>query len=234
MENTNMARLRLIGLMLLALTAFGALGASAAIAEEGFLPLKAKKATVEGGGKATLQTTSGESIICQKIDPVTGTFASDKLASGTLHFLECTASGLKVNSVGDEPGTILVPVLIEICLTKSKELVFGAAVKIGATKEGEEVVIENAGTGLKIRVKNTAIGRILEAAGKKSKVFTIQFSGEKGVQKIDPECVNEKGEVKKHNLLAETTISKKFDPASQALSEEAKIVFEEEVELMDT
>jgi hypothetical protein len=229
-----MKHARLIGLLFVVLSALGAAAASTALAEEGFLPLKAKKAVLEGGGKATLQTVSGETIICSKTDPVTITHTTDKLGSGTLLFLECSAAGIKVNSPGDGAGVVLVPVLVEVCLVVSKELVFGLAVKIGAKAEGEEVVIENAGVGLKIKVKNTAIGRLLEGAGKKAKVFTLQFAGEKGVQKVAPECVNEKGEVKKHNLAAESTISKKFEAASQNLSEEVKLVFEEEMELMDT
>jgi hypothetical protein len=228
-----MVRIKLIGLMLLALTAFGVVTATSATGQEGFLASPTgKSGKLDGGGVATLQTASGEFIECKKFDPATITFTSDKLATGTLQFLECTATGgLKVNSVSDAAGTILVPVTVEICLINSKDLVFGAAVKVG-TKAGDTILIENAGAGLKVLVKGEAIGQFLESAGTTGTVFTLQLVGKNGVQTVATSCENENGK-KSYNLESESNISKKFAPSSENLTVEVKLTLSEKVELMD-
>jgi hypothetical protein len=219
-----MKRIRILGVALLALFALSAVMAVAASAEEGFLPLKAKGATVEGK-VSTLNTAANLPIVCGKLDPSKGTFSSDKHATGTLQFLECTVAGLAANSVGDASKTILAPVEFLVCLTNSAELKFGIAAEVVGTLN-----LEVPSLGAKITVKGRVIGEATAKAGAKAKVFTVNYTGAKGVQNVT-KCTDSSG-TKEHTLQAESSLTKKLETASQNV-ESGTVTFEEEVELMD-
>ena len=126
-----MKKVRTIGLMLLALLALGAFAAPTAFAEEGLLPQQGTKAASGEGGKGKLETASGLSINCEKVNISNILFLakSDIHATGNLDFIECKALGLFTATSLDDlatPGVILVPeALFLICLVNSAELKFG-------------------------------------------------------------------------------------------------------------
>ena len=109
-----MKKVRIIGLMLLALLALGAFAASAAFAEEGLLPQQGEKAASGEGGDGTLEAASGLNMKCKKLTILNILFLpkSDIHATANLHISGCTALGLfTATSLDDlaEPGVILVP-----------------------------------------------------------------------------------------------------------------------------
>jgi hypothetical protein len=221
----GMKRIRTLGVSLLILFAFSAIMAVAAYAEEGFLPLKAKGFTIEGK-TTTLNTASNSLIVCGKLDPSKGTFLSDKHATVILQFLECTQSGFAVNSVGDSPKTILAPVELLVCLVNSEKLVFGIDAEIEGTLN-----LELSGLGVKIAVRGRVIGEATARAGVIAKVFTVNYTGAKGIQNVT-KCTDSSG-AKEHTLQLEPSLTKKAEMASLNV-EKGTMTFEEEVELMDS
>jgi hypothetical protein len=224
-----MKKVRIIGLMLLAMLALGAFGASMASAEEGLLPQQGEKASSAEGGEAKLATPGGLSITCTKLSLLEIKFlkASDIHAIGNLHFSGCKALGLfAATSLDDlkEPGVILAPkALLLICLVTSGTLVFGvlilpeAPVHIEIPAVGELVVVEGA-----------AIGTLTPNTGKELKVT---LKGTKGVQETSNECTIA-GKTLKYSLTSEQNENGKKEASSETAT--ATIKFAETVELMDT
>jgi hypothetical protein len=220
-----MKRIRILGASLLMLFAFGSVMAVEAYAEEGFLPLKAKGFTVEGG-KSTLNTAANLPIICEKLDASKGTMEKDKHGTVTLQWLGCSIAGLGFNSAGDAGKTVLAKVLFLVCLINSTTLEFGIA-----AETDETINLEVPSEGVKIALKGRVISTVLAKAGVKAKVFSVDFVGEKGKQAVT-KCTDAEG-TKEHTLQAESSLTKKLETASLNV-ESGKSTFEEEVELMDT
>jgi hypothetical protein len=225
-----MKKVRIIGLMLLALLALGAFAASMASAEEGLLPQQGEKAASgESTGTATLETPSGLGITCTKLSILSILFlkASDIHATANLHFSGCKALGLfAATSLDDlkEPGVILVPkALLLICLVTSATLVFGvlilpeAPVHIEIPAVGELVVVEGA-----------AIGTLSPNEGKEAKVSLV---GSKGKQTTATGC-EIAGKKLTYSLTAEQNENGKKEASSENVP--ATIKFAETVKLMDT
>jgi hypothetical protein len=229
-EKLPMKRLRIIGLMLLALLSLGAFAASMASAEEGVLPTEG----FTGKGTAqTLETLSvegkeSEKIACTAVSILEGVFTNDKEGTANLHFTGCTATALKVavNSLGDEPKVILEKVNFTICLVEPKTLVFGIAI----TGAKDPVHIEVPAVKSLILVKGTVIAE-LEGAGLKGKAFKYKLSGEKGDQKFALKCEIE-GKKFEHTYAAAKDSEAKDEHASQ--NGLFTLEFKNEVALMDT
>jgi hypothetical protein len=219
-----MKRFRILGIALLALLALGAVMAVAASAEEGFLPNPAKeknKGTISGG-KSTLGNAKG-TIICQHLDASPIEFANDKHGTATLKWKECTTAGLAANSLGDEKGIILAKVLLLVCLINSAKLEFGVA-----AEPDETIHLEAAAAGVLAEVKGLVIGTL---SGAKGKEFTSEFLAPKVGEQTVKECTDAEGK-KVHSLL-EALNHEAFATASEEVKG-GKIVFEKEVELMDS
>jgi hypothetical protein len=220
-----MKRIRTLSLALLAIVALSAVTAVAASAEEGFLPLKTKGFTIEGG-KSTLNTAANLPILCGKLDASKGTMEKDKHGTVTLQWLECSVAGIGLNSVGDSSKTVLAKVLLLVCLINTATLEFGIA-----AETDETITLEAPALGAKIAIKGRVIGTVLAKAGVKAKVFSVDFVGAKGVQNVT-KCTDSSG-TKEHTLQAESSLGKKLETASEEV-EKGTMTFEEEVELMDT
>ena len=223
-------RLRTIGLALLALLVLGAFAASAASAEEGFLPLANKKATVEG--KKAIFTAGTLAISCQVIDlalsPVT--FANDKHATGTLHLLKCSSAGLSMNSLGDKSEEWLWPAEFLVCLAplnaKGEKLAeFGIAIEV------KGIHLEVPSIAQLIELNGLVIGVVLAKAGEKLKKFKIDFNAKEKKQEA-VSCTEGKN-VKKHSLAAEINHAGGPLEGSEAV-EGGELEFEEAQELMDS
>jgi hypothetical protein len=214
--------IRILGLAVLTLLALMAVAASA---EEGFVPL-AKKGASMAGGKSTINTAANLPIICQKLDPSKVTFTThEHSTTGTLLFLECTVAGLAANSLGDAAKTILIPVELLVCLINPAALTFGLAAEVVSTLN-----VEVPSLGAKVTIKGRAIGEVLAKVGVKAKIYSVDFTGAKGVQSVKA-CVDSGG-TKEHTLQAESSLTKKLETASLDI-EKGTLTFEEEVELTD-
>jgi hypothetical protein len=151
-----MKRLQLLGLMLMAVFAFGStVVASASATERGVLTLKETGTSVEATGenvanKGTL-TAGTQSITCKKLNvlsvvlelPGKGHFnLADKDAD--IHFSECEAAGIKCNSEEDGAGVILLRVLTHLINMLDKaagKLVAGVAFLVLDSKLAANLLI---------------------------------------------------------------------------------------------
>jgi hypothetical protein len=221
-----MKRLRIIGLVPLALFAFGALVSSSAWAIEGLLPFTKKNVTILGKNTVLEDTAGGKGIKC-KVLTGSGSFTSDNHGSAILDFHECEVIGFAEISLGDKPtneikeALILMPVFLSICLIDSAKLVFGVYFQLS-----EAVHTDGNLVGLDI-LEGAFIGELLS---QKTKLFVTDITGKGGAPSVT-ECVDEKGGVKKHTL----TVKVNAEPALSAIikMEGVLLQFEEELELMD-
>jgi hypothetical protein len=104
-----MSRIRLLGVCLIAVFAFSAIVATAAMAEEKtkMLPESGVK-FISKGGKGELTTLGGVlSVKCEKLTGKNGTIESANLGKYETLFEECTSSGGKCTGVGLTTGDIL-------------------------------------------------------------------------------------------------------------------------------
>jgi len=223
-----MKRMKLIGLMLLAVFALGAVAAATASAEAGFLPTP--KTATALGGKSVLETVGKGNITCTSLDDSTITMENDKHGTATLHWLGCKAEGLlPANSLGDKSEEILAQVLFLVCLdptTAKNELVdtFGIIGEVVG-----KLHLEVPSVGVLQIVTGAALGAILTTG--KGKLWVIEFNGSVGAQTIT-DC--KQGTVTiLHNLLSETNENKKPEAASEAVTS-GLLQFASEVELMDS
>jgi hypothetical protein len=117
---------KLIGALVVVL-AFSAIAVSSASAAETlwkFLPGSAGE-TFKGAqiGKGLLQIKGGGTIVCLKgtiLLEGSALVSEGTLALATIHFSECTALGLAMNSLGDASEILLVHVEIHTCMIAPK------------------------------------------------------------------------------------------------------------------
>jgi hypothetical protein len=123
-----MKRLRLLGLMLMAVFALGATtAATASASERGVLTLTAEKAVLAVGtneAKTFTITAGGSSIRCGQMwilhlemAPVAGSGEKQFNLSSKdvdIHISECTSAGVKCNTEGDTAGVLLVLALAHL------------------------------------------------------------------------------------------------------------------------
>jgi hypothetical protein len=148
MNGVRSKRLRLLGLMLMAVFALGStVVASASASERGMLTLKEVAlvtATGENVANISTLTVGGKAIPCKKLQVTELSFGpgnikkehfnlSDKDAK--LQFSECATveGGIKCNSEGDASGTVLALALVHLVNMLDKaggKLVAGAAIII--------------------------------------------------------------------------------------------------------
>jgi hypothetical protein len=228
-----MKRLRILGLSLLALFALGAIAANMALAEEGVLPPTNFKIK---GGLQILENLNKEKIECTA---VTGTGVPDAVnnkdthSTGTLDFTGCKSAGFPANTLGDNPETILSEVLYLVCL-------FGEGTKLdwGVLVEPKNapVHIEVPALKILILVKGAIIGELLtKLAGvllegqPKGKEFGVDFLKEDVTTRT--KC-SLKG-LGPWTATYEAGIDTKPDVDAWQVGE-SDIIFEKEVEFMDT
>jgi len=231
-----MKRMKLIGLMLMAVFALGAFAASVASAEEGFLPRQATGLAL--GAESILETAGGQKIVCKTLDTGEIKMSTDKTGEGTLHWLGCKAEGLfaakSLGATGAEEILALVKFLVCLDPTNVK-IVEKKEVKtlLDAMGIAGEVVgklhLEVPVAGILTIVTGTALGAILTTG--KATLWLMEFgSTPKGVQTV-AEC--KQGTVAvKQSLMSEENENKK----PIAASEEVKgglLQFKEAVELED-
>src|SRR5665647_1528657 len=177
-----MRSIKLIGAMFVVL-AFSAVAVATASAAETlwkWLPGSVKETFTGKSGKATLQAKGGISITCAKS---TILLAGAELTEATLgnagvHFEECTAAGLPVNSVGDAAKTILVKLAIHNCMVKAGD--FGLLFKLT-----EEVKLEVPSTKLTVAVKGSFVGLIEGKGGEKLLTFPLNIKQTEGKQEFE-------------------------------------------------
>jgi hypothetical protein len=236
-----MKKLKLIGLMLMAVFALGAFAAATASAEEGFLPKQATGLAL--GGESALETMGGQKIVCKTLDTGEIKFSTDKTGEGTLHWLGCKAEGLfALNSLGDKTEEILALVKFLVCLDPTNITIKeGKEVKtlLDAMGIAGEVVgklhLEIPVAGILTIVTGTALGAILTTG--KATLWSMEFLGgaagagkEKGVQTVT-EC-KQGTTVIRHSLLSEENEHKNPVGASEAVAG-GLLQFKESVELED-
>jgi hypothetical protein len=223
-----MRHFRITGLALLALLVLGAFAASAASAEEGFLPLSNKKATFVG--KKVTFTTGGSAIACQVIDLALSavTFINDKHATGTLHFLKCSTAGINLISLGDGKEEILMPAEVLVCLEPRNKAgkVLG---EFGISIEIKNIHLEEPVLGVLFILNGRVIG-VVTTKGK-VKTFAVAFNAPEKAQEA-VSCTEGKL-VKEHTLTSELNESKKPETLTEAI-EGGELEFEEAQELMDS
>jgi hypothetical protein len=183
----TMKQLRILGLSLLALFAFGVVTASMASAEEGVL--EPANFTFKGG-TAELKNLNNETIVC-KANSGSGVFLAakekDQHATGTIDFTGCTALGFPANTLGDPSGTILANVLFLVCLTNSATLLFGFLIE-----PTETVHVEVPFGKILILVKGAVIGSLVKAGEVAGKEFEITFAEKDEAKRLECEINGKK------------------------------------------
>jgi hypothetical protein len=175
-----MSQLKPIGLLLLALFVLGAFAASAASAEEGFLPKQNLGNLL--GGQWIEEVEGGSASSCKKLDESHISFVNDKHGTGTLHFLECLfGNTFPINSLGDASGIILIPVEVLVCLDAKNA-------------KGELLSTSGVATEVKgVHVEVPALGALFELNGRWLGTFTttgqvalwgLKIEGAKGKQTV--------------------------------------------------
>jgi hypothetical protein len=227
-----MKRMKLIGLMLLAVFALGAFAAATASAEEGFLPTP--KTATALGGTSILETASKANITCTSLDDSTITMENDKHGKATLQWLGCKAEGLfGANSLGDKAEVILAEVLFLVCLDPTN----AAGTLIDNFGVIGEVVgklhLEVPAVGALTIVTGAALGAILTTGP--AKLWIMEFNrvgtGSPGAQVVT-DCKQGTTTIL-HNLLSELNENKKPEAASENVAS-GLLQFPSEVELMDS
>ena len=180
---------------LVAILSISATSAATASAVEGMLPINVPLTITSG--ITLLMDVNGNSFACTSDTILGAVFTTDTAGTFTdLHCKGAKAFGLfSANSPFDEKEVILWGGgTIEICLIDSVHLVFGAFMQFQKT-----VVVEVPAAKAKIEIKGSVVGTL--SANALSKTKTAKFSQSKGAAGIK-ECKDEKGGVKKAQLLA--------------------------------
>ena len=183
-----MRTFKLIGALALVL-AFSAIGVASASAAETLWPwLPGSKGETFTGksGEAKLQIDGGSAIKCVKsLTLLPGSELTENAARlwlATIHFEECTESvfGQPVKSLGDDPGIILVHILLHNCMIAAGD--FGVLVKPLPVY----LEIPNLGNQL-INVEGSFVGRIKALAGEagKPKHYELDIKQAGGLQTIE-------------------------------------------------
>jgi hypothetical protein len=205
------------------------LAATTVAAEEGFLPVKPKEATITA---KTVSFHVGPAIVlCTQIDLASSVikFENDKHGKGTLRILGCFSAGMGFNSLGDSRGEILMPILLLICLEpkNSAGKVLG---EFAIAVEVEKVHLEIPAIGGLFELNGRLLGLMSAKAGESLKEFSVAFRSEKEHQEV-ASCKEGKSE-KTNTLTAEEN-----EGLSGALTENTEgyvIEFTEAQQLMDS
>ncbi len=188
-----MRTFKLVGALfaVLAFTAFATATASAAELLWEMLPGTTGTAITGKSGKATLQIKGGGSITCAESTGKEGEITSERTL-GLVWILfgpNCTAFGNPVNSLGEEPGFILVHVHYHQCLVEPG--VLGWLLKL------LPLHLEIPATSLLLSVQGALVGSVTAGKGK---TFTLTVKQKAGQQAIT-HCEGSKGEVKLETSL---------------------------------
>ncbi|HTA05751.1 MAG TPA: hypothetical protein VK774_05255 [Solirubrobacteraceae bacterium] len=167
---------KLIGVLVCAV-AISAIAVTAASAST--LPGVAGTSITGVGEKATLQVKGGASITCPK-STTSGEILSTSEGLAVISFgPKCTTAGLPFNSLGDEPGVILVHVEIKECLSNAGVLRLAAL----------PLHLEVPSTKLLITIEGTVLATV--AAGVKQSTFPLTITQKEGKNTIET-CGKEK------------------------------------------
>jgi hypothetical protein len=229
-----MKRLSILGVMLTAILAMAAMGATSAMASAE-LPefLKNLPDTFSGSGNGgKLRSLVKELIECEKFKvegevkaPVTGE-GSSKGEVKHIDFTGCKALGFQGNSLGDVAGTILADnIPFETCYIKEGT---GEALEAGLYFEKIKVHIEVPTTGQLINVEGSLIGKVTPLNVATTK-FTIEFS-----EKAEGDPFASSCKLGTNTLKAELTSSSdgKHEKASiSALTQKVEVTFLKEHQL---
>jgi hypothetical protein len=222
-----MKRMKLIGLMLLAVFALGAFAAATASAEEGFLPTQ--KTGNALGGESTLNA-GGISIVCKKLEESAITFTNDKTGTGTLRWTGCKAAGLfamkSLGATGAEE--VLAPVKFLICLDAKNGTTLVDNFGIAGEVVGK-LHLEVPAVGQLTLITGTVLGAILTAGP--AKLYSMEFLGAKGKQTITS-CL-QGATTLTHNLMTEENENGKPVASSENVTG-GLLQFKEEVKLEDS
>jgi hypothetical protein len=175
-EQRFMRIFKLIGVLVcaLAISAIAVATASASV-----LPGAAKTSIAGGSEKATLQVKGGASITCPK-STASGEVISTSESLVIIDFgPKCTTAGLPVNSLGDEPGIILVHVEVLECASNPgilKLKVLPLHLEVPSTK-------------LLLLIEGTALGEV--PANVKQSTFALTVAQKEGKNTIET-CGKEK------------------------------------------
>jgi hypothetical protein len=189
-----MRTLKLVGALfsVLALTAF-ALAATASAAETLWEWLPGTTGTTFTGksGSAKLQIKNAEkgTIICASSSVLAkeGEITGERtLGLAFIHFIKCTVAGNPVNSLGDEPGIILVHVELHNCLIEPGDA--GILIKL------LPLHLEIPATGLLISVQGSLIA-LVSPNKTKALTFTVlvaQKAGQQAITKCEGSKIEDK------------------------------------------
>jgi hypothetical protein len=218
-----MHRLRVLGLLCMAMFAFAAASAASASAA---LPeaLGTFPTTFTGtSGKGALETSSGLAIQCKK-GKNSGSITGAKTGTFTIDFEECTGPiGEKCNSLGDAEGIILVTGASDLVTIKK-----GDAGLVLLLKPEVHVICHTFLGEVLILVRGDII-TLVTPINKKTTKFELNIKGEKGKQEFT-EC--ETGEpCGKKITLESSTNGGAFEQSSNS-SAENKLTTAKELEIM--
>ena len=219
-----MKSFKIISCTLLVLLALGALTASMALAEEGLLPTGA---AASGSATTTTFETAAGKISCKEVKILSLQWLAKSAIHGTtdLHLTGCKAQGLvPINTLGDASEIILAKSLYLFCLVTPTSLTSGILLQWIAN-----VHLEIPATKELLLVRGVAIAKLVTMS-LKGKEFEYSLVGSKGVQTTATECKVGTTTVK-HSLELSAN-GGAFEATSQ--NGPFRLVFEKEVELMDT
>jgi hypothetical protein len=210
--------------MVMAIAAITSIAATTASAQEGLLPIGSTFTASGGAGK--LESLAGSQIVCKGFTLKGGEVTSDESGKiKEINFEKCTALGFPTNSLGDKAETILVDnASVLLCLIEPKTLVFGVLIKLASA-----VHLEVPLAGALLKIEGSIIGTITpNAKGKEKKITFAQKAGDPTVTK----CTNLlTGKVEEDKLTVDLDDNK---PVSAGIDQTATVIFNQEVELMDT
>jgi hypothetical protein len=190
-----MRHIKLLLTLVMATAAFTAIAATAAHAEEGFLPWQ--NVTFKGeGGQSTLETLGKLRITCVAHKMLEGTFTSDSHGKiGSIHYTGCKAEGVfPALSLGDLKEVILIPnVLFLVCL---KEGVYYLFLELGTPVHVEVPLATDL-----LTFAGSIIGEILMRA--RTAHFEVHFKQKAAGDPEPTECTGADGIVKKAELKVE-------------------------------
>jgi hypothetical protein len=226
-----MRRISLMGLALMAIFAFSAVGASVASAEETgnpeILPVPTAGTplpiaiTPNTGSKPLLETTAGAKIECNEVKGE-GAFTSRRLGTALLNFTgECKVETTKCKAEGDVNGTLLLKG--DIHLVDVLETFEGKTEQLRLALEVLPLAVPYVITcGLiKIEVKGSALGLVLVNNLEKTKHVDVHFDQVSLGEQFEKECIldkefcEEKGVKKKFTL--EANLGKGFELAAEVV-----------------
>jgi hypothetical protein len=178
-------------LVVMALSAVAAATASAAQPE--FLSSGGSRAFTGASKKAKLQVKAGATIECTK-STASGSLTSNTTASFTVDFEGCKSLGLAANSLGDNPGIILVNVTAETCFIN-----LSPTLEAGLIVTPSPVHIEVPSASQLVVVEGAFVAKI-EPINVASHTGTLVIAQKGGVQSIDG-CRNAANELDKKSLV---------------------------------